>query len=109
VSRRGYRAKNPSSVIRDDCILSEGTEYLVNGKWKPTFPRQKEACSVVALAPHGYIAPLFSQPHRRRGHCHQCKRGKRRCALETICLRGDELVVKGDALLWVPTREMFET
>lgn len=34
---------------------------------------------------------------------------KRRCALETICLRGDELVVKGDALLWVPTREMFET
>mgnify|MGYP001292763687 CR=1 FL=1 len=33
---------------------------------------------------------------------------KRRCALDTICLRGDELVVKGDALLLVPTRKAFE-
>ena len=34
---------------------------------------------------------------------------KRRCALETICLRGDQVVVKGDALLVVPTRTAFET
>ncbi|MBT3330079.1 MAG: MaoC family dehydratase [Rhodospirillaceae bacterium] len=33
---------------------------------------------------------------------------KRRCALETICVRGDEVVVKGDALLLVPTRKTFE-
>ena len=33
---------------------------------------------------------------------------KRRCALETICLRGDEVVVTGDALLLVPTRAAFE-
>ncbi len=32
---------------------------------------------------------------------------KRRCALDTICLRGGEVVVKGDALLLVPTRSAF--
>ena len=32
---------------------------------------------------------------------------KRRCALDTICVRGDEVVVKGDALLLVPTRKTF--
>ena len=32
---------------------------------------------------------------------------KRRCALEKICLRGDEVVVTGDALLLVPTRAVF--
>ena len=31
-----------------------------------------------------------------------------RCALETICLRGDRVVVKGDALLLVPARAAFE-
>ncbi len=33
---------------------------------------------------------------------------KRRCALDTICLRGDDVVIKGDALLLVPSRTTFE-
>ena len=32
---------------------------------------------------------------------------KRRCALETICLCGDRVVVKGDTLLMVPSRAAF--
>ena len=32
---------------------------------------------------------------------------KRRCALETICLCGDQVVVKGDTLLMVPSRATF--
>ncbi|MDA1099167.1 MAG: MaoC family dehydratase [Proteobacteria bacterium] len=32
---------------------------------------------------------------------------KRRCALDTICIRGGEVVVTGDALLLVPTSRAF--
>ncbi|HZD24924.1 MAG TPA: MaoC family dehydratase [Alphaproteobacteria bacterium] len=33
---------------------------------------------------------------------------KRRCALDTICVADDRIVVKGDALLLVPTKAQFE-
>ncbi len=32
---------------------------------------------------------------------------KRRCAPDTICMRRGEVVVKGDALLLVPTNRAF--
>ncbi len=34
----------------------------------------------------------------------EVNREKRRCALETICRRGDQVVIKGGALLMVPSR-----
>ncbi|MDP6346094.1 MAG: MaoC family dehydratase [Alphaproteobacteria bacterium] len=35
-------------------------------------------------------------------------REKRRCALDTVCVRDGEIVVRGDALLLVPSRSVFE-